>query len=92
IKNLAVALQALKKQDVDTMNLLPLQWSRQTNSETFNNRFARIKYLGRSYRYIGYNMRREPFNDRRVRKAMAHLMNLPRIKETILENLAEITT
>jgi peptide/nickel transport system substrate-binding protein len=33
-----------------------------------------------------------PFNDRRVRQAMAHLMDLERVKTTILENLAEVTT
>ncbi|MCX7634063.1 MAG: ABC transporter substrate-binding protein, partial [Turneriella sp.] len=49
-------------------------------------------YLATSYRYIGYNMRRPPFNDRRVRWAMAHLMDLDRIKKTILEDLAERTT
>jgi peptide/nickel transport system substrate-binding protein len=92
IKNGAVALQALKKGDVDTYNLQPLQWSRQTDSENFNKNFQKIKYLARSYRYIGYNMRKEPFNDRRVRLAMAYLMNLTRVKETILENLVEITT
>lgn len=92
IKNDAVALQALKKGDVDSYNLRPLQWTRQTNSEKFAAEFAKIKYLATSYRYIGYNMRREPFNDRRVREAMAHLMDLGRVKKTILEGLAEITT
>jgi peptide/nickel transport system substrate-binding protein len=92
IKNDAVALQALKKGDLDSYNLRPLQWTRQTNSEKFAREFHKIKYLATSYRYIGYNMRREPFDDRRVRTAMAHLMDLERIKNTILEGLAEITT
>lgn len=92
IKNDAVALQALKKGDVDSYNLRPLQWTRQTNSEKFARDFEKIKYLATSYRYIGYNMRREPFTDRRVRTAMAHLMDLPRVQKTILEGLAEITT
>ncbi|HRP69998.1 MAG TPA: peptide-binding protein [Turneriella sp.] len=92
IKNDAVALQALKKGDIDSYNLKPLQWTRQTNSEKFNRDFRKIKYLAPSYRYVGYNMRTFPFNDRRVRLAMAHLMDLPRIQKTILEGLAEITT
>jgi peptide/nickel transport system substrate-binding protein len=92
IKNDAVALQALKKGDVDSYNLRPLQWTRQTNSDKFLREFEKIKYLATSYRYIGYNMRRPPFNDRRVRQAMAHLMDLERVKKTILENLAEVTT
>lgn len=92
IKNDAVALQALKKGDLDSYNLRPLQWTRQTNSEKFAREFEKIKYLATSYRYVGYNMRREPFNDRRVRLAMAHLMDLDRVKKTILEDLAERTT
>ncbi|MFO1471619.1 MAG: peptide-binding protein [Turneriella sp.] len=92
IKNDAVALQALKKGDVDSYNLRPLQWTRQTDSEKFQHDFEKIKYLATSYRYIGYNMRKPPFNDRRVRQAMAHLMDLERVKKTILENLAEVTT
>jgi len=92
IKNDAVALQALKKGDVDSYNLRPLQWTRQTASEKFLREFEKIKYLATSYRYIGYNMRREPFNDRRTRLAMAHLMDLERVKRTILEGLAEVTT
>lgn len=92
IKNEAVALQALKKGDVDSYNLRPLQWTRQTDSKKFAHDFEKIKYLATSYRYIGYNMRKPPFNDRRVRQAMAYLMDLERVKKTILENLAEVTT
>lgn len=92
IKNDAVALQALKKGDIDSYNLKPLQWTRQTNSEKFNRDFQKIKYLATSYRYIGYNMRTAPFNDRRLRHAIAHLMDTERVRNTILEGLAEITT
>ncbi len=92
IKNEAVALQSLKKGDVDSYNLRPLQWTRQTDSAKFKHDFEKIKYLATSYRYIGYNMRKPPFNDRRIRQAMAHLMDLERVKKTILENLAEVTT
>jgi peptide/nickel transport system substrate-binding protein len=45
IKNDAVALQALKKGDVDSYNLRPLQWTRQTNSDKFLREFEKIKYL-----------------------------------------------
>jgi len=92
IKADAVALQALKKGDLDSYNLKPLQWTRQTNSEKFEASFYKIKYLATNYRYVGYNTRRTPFNDRRVRLAMAHLMDLERVRKTILEGLAEITT
>lgn len=92
IKNDAVALQSLKKGDVDSYNLRPIQWTRQTSSEKFERDFYKIKYLATSYRYIGYNMRKAPLNDRRVRTAFAHLMDLERVRKTILEGLAEVTT
>jgi peptide/nickel transport system substrate-binding protein len=88
----SVALQALKKQDLDMNNLNSFQWVRQTNSEKFNKVFNKIKYLATSYNYIGYNTRKAPFNDKRVREAMTYLVNREKVRQTIMNNLAEITT
>lgn len=92
IKNETVALQALKKRSLDLMNLRPLPWTKQTQSEKFNTYFQKLKYMGSGYRYVGYNTKVFPFNHVKVRKAMAHLMNLEKIKEGVEKNLVEITT
>lgn len=91
-KNNAVALQALKKKQLDMMNLNPFQWKRQTTSENFKKNFKKIKYLSRGYRYIGYNTRRELFKDRRVRIAMTFLVNRQKILEGLMEGLGRITS
>ncbi|MEF8793678.1 peptide-binding protein [Thiohalorhabdus sp.] len=38
-------------------------------------RIATYKYLGNNYTYLGFNLRREPFTDRRVRRAIAHAID-----------------
>lgn len=92
IEDDSVALQALKKRDLDIDNLLPFQWMRQTESEKFNHTFQKIKYLATSYYYIGYNTRKFPFDDKRVRVAMTYLIDREKIKKSIYYDLAEITT
>ncbi|MDH4261687.1 MAG: peptide-binding protein [Spirochaetia bacterium] len=88
----SVALQALKKQELDLNNLNSFQWVRQTDSQKFNKTFNKIKYLATSYNYIGYNTRKIPFNDKRVREAMTYLVDREKIRQTIMNDLAEITT
>lgn len=92
ISNNAVALELLKKEELDLLNLQPFQWTRQTSSKKFHSRFKKIKYLSRGFRYIAYNTVKFPFEDRRTRMAMAHALDLPKIKKAIMEDLAEITT
>ncbi|MES0491887.1 MAG: peptide-binding protein [Leptospirales bacterium] len=92
IEKVDVALQALKKRDLDYMSVTPFQWQRQLTSDRFKHNFNRYKYLSAGYRYIGYNTRKFPFNDKRVRVAMAYLTNREKIRQTILEGLAVTTT
>lgn len=92
VKNETVQLQMLKKQELDLLSLKPFQWVRQTNSHNFSRNYKKIKYPGTGFRYIGYNTRRFPFKSKEARKAMAHLMDLEKIKRSLLENLASIVT
>ena len=78
-----VALQMLKKGDLDVMNLRDIQWERQTNSKKFNEQFYKLKYFTPNYNYIGWNSQREFFSDKRVRQAMTMLIN----REEILQKL-----
>lgn len=88
----STALAALKKKDLDLMNLTPFQWERQTSTEEFRTEFNKIKYLSTSYRYIGYNCRKAPFNNADVRISMTHLINRKEIVHKLLKKLAIITT
>ena len=78
-----VALQVLKKQEMDFMGFTPIQWVRQTDSDRFNNSFDKLRYPSLGYSYVGWNLRKPMFKDKRVRRALAMLMD----REAFVENL-----
>ncbi|HNR89207.1 MAG TPA: peptide-binding protein [Spirochaetota bacterium] len=83
VAEINVALQMLKKGELDLMGVRPIQWVRQTNSESFLARYRKLKYFMPYFSYIGWNSRRAWFSDKRVRRALTHLVN----REAILEKL-----
>lgn len=87
-----VALQVLKKGELDLASLTPMQWVKQTGSENFNERFDKYKYFSPNYSYIAWNSRRSFFSDRRVRRAMTMLLPRRKIKKHLYYDLAEIVT
>ncbi len=87
-----VAFQVLKQGGLDLMSLRPIQWVKQTRSKRFKKRFKKLKYFLPSYNYIGWNMRRVYFKDRRVRKALTMLVDRRGILKDILYNLGVIVT
>ncbi len=78
-----VALQVFKQGELDIIGLTPIQWLKQTNTKNFLRRANKIYYDYPSYSYIGWNLRREPFNERKVRWAMTMLLN----RQSILKNI-----
>lgn len=92
IREPSAQLQALRNGGVDRIGLLPEQWVHQTSDDRFRQRFARFRYPRQVYYYIGYNMRKAPFDDRRVRLALTHLMNRERMIEDVLLGLGRIVT
>ena len=87
-----VALQLLKKGDLDFAGLRPIQWVRQTGSVKFNDRFAKYEFYTPGYSFIGWNMRRPIFSDPNVRKAMTMLVNREDILKKLNFNLGKIVT
>jgi peptide/nickel transport system substrate-binding protein len=87
-----VALQMLKKGEIDVMTVRPIQWVRQTNSEKFLTSFYRLEYYTPNYNYIGWNTRKEVFRDRRVRRALTHLINREAILQKLLFGLGEVVS
>lgn len=92
ITNPTVALQVLKQGGLDEMALRPIQWVKQTQSKRFNQDFRKISYPNPSYSYIGWNMRRPIFSDRRVRQAMTMLVDRELILKKILFGLGTIVS
>jgi peptide/nickel transport system substrate-binding protein len=85
-----VALQELKKDELDLASLRPIQWVKQTNSEKFKQDFVRHQYYTPSYRFVGWNLRRPYFQDRRVRQALTRLVNRQAIVDKLEFGLGKV--
>ncbi len=90
ISNPTVSLQVLKQGGLDEMSLLPIQWMRQTGNRRFKENYQKLSYYNPRFSYIGWNMRRAPFDDKRVREAMTMLIDRKTILKEILFNLGVV--
>lgn len=92
IKEPNAAVQALRKGEVDRTGLTTDQWTDQTGDALFAERFEKMQETRRVYFYIGWNMRRPLFADRRVRLAMTHLTDRERILRDVYRGLGRLVT
>ncbi len=72
IPDQATQFMELLNGSIDIMSLNPMQATKQTNNPRYINQYSTYSYLDNAYTYIGYNLRKEPFNDIRVRKALSY--------------------
>ena len=62
--------------NIDSMSLDPTQFSRIVPARPkLNEKLNLYKELGNSYTYMGFNLKRKPFNDVRVRQAINYAIN-----------------
>jgi len=87
-----VALDVLKKGQLDMMGLTPIQWVRQTQTSRFKEGFEKYQYYLANYSYIGWNMRRPYFEDKRVRRALTMLLDREKILRTLRFGLGKLVT
>jgi ABC-type transport system substrate-binding protein len=73
---------------IDSYSVQPYQVDRLKDDPRFQS-FSGTSY---SYAYIGYNLRRAPFNDPRVRRALSMAVNVGSIIDHVLYGQAERTT
>lgn len=86
------AFLLLARGDLDAMALRPDVWERRAAAPRFTARFNRFAYDRPAYNYIGWNLRDPRFADRRVRRALAMLMDREAIRDGIYKGLATIVT
>lgn len=89
VMNPDVAFEAFKRGDFDIFDAItPKRWMEDTKSEHFtNNWIVKQKIFNnapRGFQGIALNMRRAPFDDSRVRQALAHLLNREQILVKIM--------
>lgn len=87
-----VAFQLLKKGGIDLASIRSIQWERQTQSESFRQKFEKYRYYLPNYSYIAWNLRRPFFQDRRVRQAMTMLVDRQSILEKQLFSQGKVVT
>jgi len=92
ITDSSVALQVLKRQELDVASLTPIQWEKQTSSPDFEKHFDKFSYFTPNYSYIGWNSKRPFFADKRVRTALTHLVNRELILDKVMYGLGAIVT
>ncbi|NNE94298.1 MAG: ABC transporter substrate-binding protein [Verrucomicrobiales bacterium] len=90
------AFEAFKKGDVDFFSVYTSnRWVKETVGERFEkNWIAKQNIHNRQpigFQGFAMNMRREPYDDKRVRKALAHLLDRKRMNNDIMHNQYDLT-
>ena len=92
IPDMATMFLELRAKGIDEMNLTPLQHTRQTENDLFRENFNKYRYLSFGYTYLGYNLEKPLFQDRRVRQAITHAINKEEIIDGVLLGLGKVAT
>jgi peptide/nickel transport system substrate-binding protein len=92
IPDQAVQFLELITEGIDSMGLSPYQYKYRTNTEKFNKRFNKYKYLAHQYTYIGYNLSDPMFADKKVRQALSYAIDKEAIIKGVLMGLGEECT
>ena len=87
IPDQATQFMELKAQNIDMMGLTPLQYIRQTDTPDFKKNYTKYQYLADGYTYLGFNQRRPPFNNKKVRQAIAYAIDKNEIIKGVLMGL-----
>ncbi|SHI57933.1 peptide/nickel transport system substrate-binding protein [Malonomonas rubra DSM 5091] len=84
IPDQATQFLELQTGSLDFMGLSPLQYDRQTDTPAFRRLYNKYRYLAFGYTYLGYNLRRPLFQDKRVRQALSFAINKQEIIDGVL--------
>ena len=92
IPDRATMFLELQTGGVDMMDLTPIQYTKQTESEYFRNNFQKFRYPQFVYTYMGFNLKHPFFKDRRVRQAIAYAIDKSEIIDVVLFGLGSPAT
>ncbi|MCH8902597.1 MAG: hypothetical protein IIA45_01610 [Bacteroidetes bacterium] len=92
ITDMTTAIVAMKGDKLDVMNGIPVKdFIELSENEKFLERFNVHSPMYLAYYYIGINMQDPKFTDKRVRKALAHLIDIDKVINTVMYGLADPT-
>lgn len=92
IPDQATQFMELKAGGIDLMGLSPLQYLRQTDSPKLRNMYNKYKYLSDGYTYLGFNLKRSPFDNKKIRQAIAYAIDKEEIIKGVLLGLGKTAT
>ncbi|MBN2645303.1 MAG: peptide-binding protein [Desulfuromonadaceae bacterium] len=92
IPDLTTMFLELQSGGLDQMGLTPLQYARQTDGPAFRRRFSKYRYPAFAYTYLGYNLHKPMFQDKRVRQAISHAINQQELIDGVLLGLGQPAT
>ncbi|HMK34710.1 MAG TPA: peptide-binding protein [Desulfomonilaceae bacterium] len=90
IPDTATMFLELKTGKLDSMQLTPLQHTRQTESDWFKENFTKYRYTPFGYTYLGYNLKDWKFQDKRVRQAITSAIDREGIVQGVLLGLGQV--
>jgi len=75
---------------LDSVGLTPVQYQRLFDTKPLlKANYTRYKYLDFVYTYLGFNLKRKPFDDIRIREAIAYAINRQEILDGVQLGLGE---
>jgi len=77
---------------LDTMDLTPPQYTRQTDTPEFRASFNKYKYPASAFTYLGFRLSHPLFRDRRVRQAIAFAADKKAVIQGVLLGLGQEAT
>lgn len=92
IPNQTVAFLELLSGSIDTMGLTPDQFALFTKNRRFTSQYVKYRYPTFSYTYVGYNLLRPLFADKRIRIALDYAINKQEIIDGIMLGLGHVCT
>lgn len=92
IPDISTQFLELQTGSLDFMGLSPLQYDRQTDTPAFRRLYNKYRYLNFGYTYLGYNLRRPLFQDKRVRQALAYAINKQELVDGVLLGYGAVAT
>ena len=91
IPDSATQFLELSAESLDSMALTPMQYTRLfATKPELSDHYQRYKYLDFVYTYLGFNLKREPFTDQRVREAIAYAIDRQELVDGVLLGLGEV--
>lgn len=80
----------LMADNIDIMNLNTIQYARILPArKELSSKVALYKELGNAYTYLGFNLKRKPFDDKRVRQAINYAIDKQELIDGVLLGLGE---